>query len=147
MKDLPERQRLHHSAPSWVKEGSLYFVTACTLPRGANQLCRPKVGRSLVESAVFYHERERWWLSLFLLMPDHFHALMAVPGGQSLSETMRAWKSYQTKQHGILWQEGFFDHRLRSDESWTDKANYICLNPVRAGLVETAGDWPYVWPR
>jgi hypothetical protein len=40
-------------------------------------------------------------------------------------------------------QAGFFDHILRSDESYSEKWNYVRDNPVRAGLVETADDWPY----
>ena len=42
-----------------------------------------------------------------------------------------------------LWQPGFFDHILRSDESYGEKWNYIHENPVRAGLVKSADNWPY----
>jgi hypothetical protein len=42
-----------------------------------------------------------------------------------------------------LWEEGFFDHVLRSDESYAQKWNYIRENPVRAGLVTSVEDWPY----
>ena len=42
-----------------------------------------------------------------------------------------------------VWQRGFFDHLLRSDESYTQKWNYVRDNPVRAGLVTNADDWPY----
>lgn len=43
------------------------------------------------------------------------------------------------------WQEDFFDHRLRSDESLDEKANYVRMNPVRAGSVKTVEEWPYSW--
>ena len=42
-----------------------------------------------------------------------------------------------------IWQRGFFDHLLRSDESYAQKWNYVRENPVRAGLVRNADDWPY----
>ena len=42
-----------------------------------------------------------------------------------------------------IWQRGFFDHILRSDESYGDKWNYVLENPARAGLVTKADDWPY----
>ncbi|HSP44953.1 MAG TPA: hypothetical protein VLO30_03075, partial [Chthoniobacterales bacterium] len=42
-----------------------------------------------------------------------------------------------------VWQRRFFDHVLRSDESYTQKWNYVRENPVRAGLVMNATDWPY----
>jgi putative transposase len=41
-----------------------------------------------------------------------------------------------------LWEEGFFDHVLRSDESYMQKWNYVRENPARAGLVISEEDWP-----
>lgn len=41
------------------------------------------------------------------------------------------------------WQEGCFDRLLRSDESLSDKWEYLRQNPVRAGLVSTPEEWPY----
>jgi REP-associated tyrosine transposase len=43
----------------------------------------------------------------------------------------------------MIWQRGFFDHLLRSDESYAQKWNYVRENPVRAGLLTNADDWPY----
>jgi hypothetical protein len=37
----------------------------------------------------------------------------------------------------------FFDHILRSSESYSEKWNYVRDNPVRAGLVANADDWPW----
>jgi len=42
-----------------------------------------------------------------------------------------------------LWQREFFDHVLRSCESYAEKWNYVRDNPVRDGLVSSADDWPY----
>ena len=42
-----------------------------------------------------------------------------------------------------LWQPGFFDHVLRNDESYSQKWEYVRENPVRAGLVVRADEWPY----
>jgi putative transposase len=147
MPNLPERQRLYHEVPSWVPETSLYFVTFCTIPRGKNQLCVPQVAQELLKSVGRYQLAQRWWIRLFLLMPDHVHSLMAVPKGGSLPDTIRMWKGYQAKQHHIEWQAGFFDHRLRSAESEKEKMDYIRMNPVRAGLVPTPEAWPFYWPK
>ena len=48
-----------------------------------------------------------------------------------------------TQTSGPLWQRGFFDHLLRTAESYGEKWNYVRENPVRAGLVERAEDWQY----
>ena len=42
-----------------------------------------------------------------------------------------------------LWQRGFFHHLLRTNESYSQKWNYVRENPVRAGLVANADEWPY----
>ncbi len=44
---------------------------------------------------------------------------------------------------GQIWQEGFFDHVLRTDESYSQKWNYVLENPVRARLVRSPEEWPY----
>ena len=54
------------------------------------------------------------------------------------------WKRFTSERTGIRWQKNFFDHRLRSDESWDEKAAYIRNNPVRAGLLPEGQTWPYV---
>ena len=47
------------------------------------------------------------------------------------------------KQSGTVWQEEFFDHVLRSSESYSQKWEYVKENPVRAGLVKKSDDWPF----
>ncbi len=62
---------------------------------------------------------------------------------------MQAWKQWTSKrisqrsQSGPIWQKEFFDHILRSNESLSEKWEYIRDNPVRAELVKNVEDWPY----
>ncbi|MFH0908708.1 MAG: hypothetical protein V1929_08095 [bacterium] len=142
---LPERRKLPHDVPSWVSDGSLYFITICGHPRGMNQFCSPSVGSKVLEAAVFYHAQQLWHASVFLLMPDHVHALLCFPRDASIKKTISNWKAYVAKTHGVLWQRDFFEHRLRSDESHVEKAMYIRNNPVRAGLVSSSDNWTYFW--
>ena len=62
-----------------------------------------------------------------------------------MQKSISDWKRYTCTHGGIDWQRDFFDHRLRKDEGYTEKAHYIRMNPVRAGLVARPEDWPYVW--
>ncbi len=101
----------------------------------------------LVESAVFYHQIQRWFLHLLVLMPDHLHLLASFPATPGLRTTVSAWKSFTAKQSGFRWQTDFFEHRLRAEESFDEKAYYIRMNPVRAGLCEAWPDWPHRWPQ
>ena len=41
------------------------------------------------------------------------------------------------------WQTGCFDRLLRGGESLHEDVGYVEDNPVRAGLVRRAEDWPY----
>jgi len=50
-------------------------------------------------------------------------------------------------KRGHWWQHESFDHIVRNDESLRQKAEYICENPVRAGLVANARDYPWTWSR
>lgn len=42
-----------------------------------------------------------------------------------------------------MWQADYFDRFLRSDESYSEKWDYVRSNPVRAGLAADAEDWPF----
>jgi putative transposase len=122
----------------------MFFVTACCAKRGANQLCHTGIGRALLDFAQFYHTRGDWFIRVLLLMPDHLHALIAPAPDKNLSRLLGDWKRFATTQQGIDWQKNFIDHRLRSDESCEEKARYIRLNPVRAGLMREEETWPYM---
>jgi putative transposase len=139
------RKRLDHKTHFAGRFGAVYFITICCEQRRANQLCKEKTARVLFDTARFYHERGRWNLNLLLLMPDHLHALIGIGGRDSLSQLIRDYKRICTKLTGVEWQRNFFDHRLRQDESLTEKFAYICQNPVRAGLISSERDWPYVF--
>lgn len=83
-------------------------------------------------------------------MPDHVHLLVEGTSDDSdLQEFVRVWKqqtSFAAKRsHGTaLWQRGYYGHILRSDESLEQKVRYVLENPVRAGLVESPADYPWV---
>ena len=60
-----------------------------------------------------------------------------------MKSVVAAIKSWGATKAGVDWQRDFFDHRLRGWESAQEKATYIRMNPVRAGLVENPEDWPF----
>ena len=83
-------------------------------------------------------------------MPDHIHLFVAFnPEGMDLSAWMKSLKNHISKQlrtQGVPaphWQKSFFDHVLRSGESYDEKWQYVLQSPVRGGLVSKPEDWPY----
>jgi len=137
------RKPLDHTTHFAGRFGAIYFITICCEKRRSNQLCCENTSKVLFDTARIYHDRGRWNLNLLVLMPDHLHALIAIDSRDSLSQLIRDYKRITSKLSGVEWQRNFFDHRLRHDESLTEKFAYICQNPVRAGLVQNEADWPY----
>jgi REP element-mobilizing transposase RayT len=141
------RKPLSHAAHFTAHFGAMYFITICCRERVGNQLCQDRVAEAIFHTAAMYDRQQVWYLQLFLLMPDHLHALVSIGGHASLSKTIGRFKRATTKFAGVEWQRNFFDHRLRADESLTAKASYIRQNPVRAGLIANETDWPYLLDR
>jgi REP element-mobilizing transposase RayT len=83
-------------------------------------------------------------------MPDHFHGLLKLGQDYTLSEVMRDLKgrsacalNRELSLRGSRWQPAYFERALRFDESRIAIARYIIANPLRAGIVDTIGDYPY----
>ena len=138
-------RHLDHEVPFWVTENPDLFITICTQPRGTNQLCLPEAGNEVLNAIEYYHVRNRWFCHIAVLMPDHIHFLLSFPDVPSYARVVGEWKKYLVKKCGIAWQENFFDHRIRGEDGDKYKSDYIWENPVRAGLIEKAEDWPYTW--
>jgi len=138
-------RRLYHVAPGWVRDGSLFHLRIRVDQSQAVSLTSGQLGADLLASARRYHEMEKWWCDLILLMPDHLHALLAFPAEPGMSETIRAWKRGAARLQGVQWQAGYFDHRIRSEKSAVEKWDYIRRNPVVKGLCANELDWPWWW--
>jgi len=145
--DVPQRKTLPHDVPLWIDpQKEIYFITVNCAERGRNQLALPGVASALFDTVRHRQESYLWWPHIFLIMPDHVHALLSFPpSGKPLQSVVSQWKRWTANQNGIVWQRDFFEHRLRREESRRQKAEYILQNPVRQGLVSRAEDWPFVY--
>ncbi len=85
----------------------------------------------------------------YVIMPDHVHLFVRGADDFVLGRWVGLLKQCLGKvirspeSAGTLWQRGFFDHVLRSEESYAEKWNYVRENPARAGFVRDADAWPY----
>ena len=141
----PIYKHLDHEPPNWVSPASDYFITVCAEPRKQNHFCQPERGKRILDSIRLYQEKGNWFCHLAVLMPDHVHLLVCFPPDKILSKVIGLWKRALTRSDRISWQRNFFEHRIRRTESMQEKWEYILQNPVRAGLIERAQDWAYVW--
>jgi putative transposase len=140
--------KLQHEVPPWVEEGALFHIRIA-IDRQSKQrsLTHAKIAQSILDSATFYERRQRWHIALFVILPDHLHALLSFERDRSISRTVGDWKHFHSRTNQIVWQEGYFDHRLRDDERGEQlglKMDYIRKNPVAAGLCARPEDWPWI---
>jgi putative transposase len=126
----------------------VYFVTASTW--GHRSLFQTDRMARLFADTLFHYRRERkFLLHEFVIMPDHFHALIT-PTGVALEKAMQFIKggfSYRVKKElGLnieIWERGYIEHRIRDANDYSQHVEYIRQNPVKARVVSAAEDYPY----
>ena len=125
----------------------IYFVTIGSLDH-RKILANDATHTALIE---FSHKLAARGTALgrYVIMPDHIHFFIRLNQTDRLGPTVGFLKralSASLKRSGVNgahWQPGFFDHLLRSANSYSEKWDYVRNNPVRAGLVKAPEDWPY----
>ncbi len=126
----------------------LYFITFCTHNR-MEVLATEQFHNHFIAFMIRKAE-QGIACGEFVIMPDHIHLFLRIDLHQhQLSRTVGFIKKSLSKplrESGIgqpHWQPNFFDHVLRSANSYSAKWDYVRMNPVRAGLVARADDWKY----
>jgi putative transposase len=120
-----------------------YFVTAVTAQR--RRLFQvTATAELLVETILDYRGQGRFLLHAFVVMPDHFHALITPAPDVSLEKAMQFIKggfSFRLKSKLDVWMRSFNESQIMTQEKFVSCARYIEENPVRRGLVLTPRDY------
>ncbi len=127
----------------------IYLVTFCTHTR--KPIFR---NHDIATDAVAALLEPRHWndahLMAWVLMPDHWHGLIQLDTGISISQVIGRLKGASARALGLrhphirpVWQDSFHDRALHAEEDLQTVAHYILNNPVRAGLVDTAEAYPF----
>ncbi len=89
-------------------------------------------------------------LQAYVLMDNHFHLLVTPPTAEALSRMMQALGRRYVCAHnavhhrsGTLWEGRYKCSPVETDPYFLACVRYIELNPVRAGLVSEAQEWPW----
>src|ERR1700680_3224653 len=124
-----------------------FFITTVTWQR--TPLFRHTQSAQLMMDVLeHYREQKRYALHEFAIMPDHLHLLLTPALEISLERAVQLIKggfSYRLgkAKRGLVWQESFTNHRIRDEQDCARHAEYIRMNPVRAGLAERPESYPY----
>ncbi|WP_395646632.1 REP-associated tyrosine transposase [Terricaulis sp.] len=97
-----------------------------------------------------HHDRQRYTLQAWCIMPNHVHVLLATQKTVELGSIVRLWKAYSAAQinkllgrKGRLWAKDYFDRYIRDQRQFDFAKHYIEMNPVAAGLCDSPEAWPF----
>jgi REP element-mobilizing transposase RayT len=117
--------------PRWLADSTIAEEVCRTIERGA-------------EAPLF-----QYVLREYVVMPNHVHLLISpkidVPRiTQGIKGATARFANLQLGRTGeFFWQSEVFDRFCRSEEEFQKIRGYIARNPVRAGLANTIGEWPW----
>jgi len=127
----------------------VYLVTSTTIGRQcffADFQAGCAAARSFEKSALLGEARMLDWV----LMPDHAHWLIQLGEDDPLSQVVNRLKSASARyanrilqRKGPIWEPAYHDHGLRREEDLRGVARYMIANPLRAGLAQRVGDYPF----
>lgn len=147
------KSEYHRHLPHLQCEGKTLFVTFVTYKRWI----LPESVRQVVLKHCLHDNGTKLHVYGVIVMPDHVHMIFIPLNDDNghpfgLAEIMSGIKGTSAhsinktlNRRGRVWQDESFDHILRSDESAYNKAQYICENSVRKGLVKEVDDYPWLW--
>lgn len=94
-------------------------------------------------------ERYQWIVHGYCLMTNHYHLLIETPQA-NLSTGMRQLNGVFTQKYngrhnrtGHIFQGRFKAFIVDKDSYLLELSRYIVMNPVRAGMVSSAEEWPW----
>ena len=146
--------RMHTDYPKHLRGFSYigchrYSLTFCTVDRACCFITEETV--SLVRSQILRAaSAAAFTVVAYCFMPDHLHLI--VEGAAEHSDLKRFVKlakqlsgfHYKQRTGAALWQRYSYEHVIRHDENFAGKIRYVLENPVRAKLVTSPRDYPYV---
>jgi REP-associated tyrosine transposase len=90
-----------------------------------------------------------WKIHTLCLMTNHYHLVVETEqwllslGMQRLNGRYAEEFNRKFKRSGHLWGDRFWTRVVQSEEYLVEVCEYVLNNPVRAGLVAHARDWPW----
>jgi len=122
-------REITNKTESWLDEGY-----------GACELAQPKIAALMRESLCKF-QNERCFVSCYVVMPNHVHAVIKPLGEYELEDILNGMKggvarrtNAELGRSGILWEQESYDRIIRDEEHLYRVVQYIARNPLKAGL-------------
>jgi len=92
-------------------------------------------------------------IDAIVILPEHLHCIWRMPEGDAdysyrwreikKSTSRRISTVTNARNERMVWQRRFWEHTLRDEEDWRKHVDYIHYNPVKHGLADSPGKWPW----
>jgi putative transposase len=142
----------------------LHFVTFSCYHRNP-LLAAPQARDRFVQTLETVRRWYGFWLTGYVVMPEHVHLLISEPESQNLALVLQMLKQmvsrnlrpastgglpYRGANGGDVypqpfWQARYYDFNVWSEPKRVEKLRYVHRNPVKRALVERPEDW--LWSR
>ncbi|MCI0448394.1 MAG: transposase [Chlorobi bacterium] len=140
---MQERKQIHLKDFDYKCSCYLYFITICTFNKNP-YFKNHEIAKVLEEEFKFRISKNEVFIYCYCIMPDHFHLLLSFTDqyNKSLQVWISSFKRFTSKtvkerfNLNKLWQRNFYEHIVRTDESFSSIAEYILNNQVRKGMVK-----------
>jgi putative transposase len=127
------------------QETRTYLVTAVTAQR--RSLFQVTATAELLQRTIRdYRGQGKFLLHAFVIMPDHFHALITPALDVSLEKAVQFIKggfSFRLKSKHDIWERSFNESQVSTEEKFNNCVRYIEENPVRRGLASMPKGYPF----
>jgi REP element-mobilizing transposase RayT len=144
-----------------------FFVTKSLRPK--KSVLNSELRQVIAEAFAFAVQSKRIYLRAFVVMPDHWHALIGLRDPWSLPRFIHSIMSHvgaktsaHLTKHQTAWQDGYYETLIKTARQFTYVALYIEENTIKKGLVSTPEEgeenslkrkdlitdpWPWVFDR
>ena len=150
-----------------IYEGVYPHLVTSTVVYWIPVFCRDDYFRLLTDSLCHCIERKGLMVHAYVIMPNHFHAVLSQTDGR-LSDVIRDLKKHTSKalaakleldgrmtwlaamrraaghEGGVrVWDEAFHPEQVHTEAFCQQKLDYMHNNPVRAGYISDPSEWKY----
>jgi putative transposase len=138
------------SSPENIREQRRTFFVSSRTSQGRAILQTERMANLFLDVLRSYVAVGHFRIHDFVVMRNHFHLLLSVNEKMAVEKAVQLIKgnfSFRAKKElgyqREIWQRGFSEVRVYDRESFLYYRRYIDDNPVKAGYVNSAEEYPY----
>ena len=140
------------TAPRQILPGKVYLSTRRCSERRFFLKATRKAKQIFLYALAVYAQRHRIQIHAFCVLSNHYHLALTDPYGRLPdfkrdfhSVLARASNAYLGRWDAFWERTSYSAVELGTDAAVHEKLVYLLANPVAAGLVRHARDWPGLW--